>query len=449
MRSPCWTRSWPPGRAERLTTVIDTLGLDTVRRRSYLRRARAAGLPAVLIVFDTPAALCRERNAGRDRAVPAPVLTAQLRKLSELATEWDAEGWDLVVRVGSHAEPARSADSPPATPSETPARAPDRLEVILQVSRFPWADDPSAWLREIATAAAEIGFGGIALMDHLIQIPQVGRAWDPIPEPWVSLGFLAGLDLPLRLGTLVSPVTFRDPGIIAKTVATLDVLSSGRAFCGLGAGWWAREHDAYGLDFPAPKERLDQLQRCIDILRALWSPGTKAFTGSYASLPETTCYPRPAQPVPILVGGSGERRTLRIAAEQADGCNLPSDAAVLPGKIDVLRRHCAAVGRDPSRGGGDGPRSADHRPRPRGHRGPGRTAPGADAGRDLRRAPPRRAGARPCRAVSCAGRPGGEHGVLLVARPDRSRRSEPMPATAQPACRYPLNDLIGRLTLYS
>ncbi len=334
------------GRA--LTTVIDTLGLDTVRRRSYLSRARAAGLPAVLIVFDTPAALCRERNAGRDRAVPAPVLTAQLRKLSELATEFVAEGWDLVVRVSSHAEPSRSADSPPATPSETPARAPDRLEVILQVSRFPWADDPSAWLREIATAAAEIGFGGIALMDHLIQIPQVGRAWDPIPEPWVSLGFLAGLDLPLRLGTLVSPVTFRDPGIIAKTVATLDVLSSGRAFCGLGAGWWAREHDAYGLDFPAPKERLDQLQRCIDILRALWAPGTKAFTGSYASLPETTCYPRPAQPVPILVGGSGERRTLRIAAEQADGCNLPSDAAVLPGKIDVLRRHCAAVGRDPS-----------------------------------------------------------------------------------------------------
>ena len=100
MRSPCWTRSWPPGRAERLTTVVDTLGLDTARRRSYLSRARAAGLPAVLIVFDTPAALCRERNARRDRAVAAPVLTAQLRKLSELATEFDAEGWDLVVRVG-------------------------------------------------------------------------------------------------------------------------------------------------------------------------------------------------------------------------------------------------------------------------------------------------------------------------------------------------------------
>lgn len=332
----------------RLTTVVDTLGLDTARRLSYLSRARAAGLPAVLIVFDTPAAICRERNARRDRAVPTSVLTTQLRKLNELATEFDTEGWDLIVRVGPPAEPVRIAPDPAAIMPEPPTPAPERLDVILQVSRFPWAEHPGPWLREIATAAAEVGFSGIALMDHLIQIPQVGRAWDPIPEPWVTLGFLAGLDLPLRLGTLVSPVTFRDPGIIAKTAATLDVLCGGRAFCGLGAGWWAREHDAFGLDFPAPKERLDQLQRCIDILRALWSPGTKAFTGSYARLPETTCYPRPVQPVPILVGGSGERRTLRIAAEQADGCNLPSDAAVLPGKIDVLRRHCAAVGRDPA-----------------------------------------------------------------------------------------------------
>jgi alkanesulfonate monooxygenase SsuD/methylene tetrahydromethanopterin reductase-like flavin-dependent oxidoreductase (luciferase family) len=158
---------------------------------------------------------------------------------------------------------------------------------------------------------------------------------------------LAGLDTKLRLGTLVSPVTFREPGIIAKTVATLDVLSNGRAFCGLGAGWWLREHQAYGLDFPNNRQRFDQLQVCIETLRALWAPGTKAYHGRYVHLPETTCYPRPVSDVPIIVGGSGERRTLRIAAEQADGCNLPSDQKVLRSKIDILHRHCAAVGRDP------------------------------------------------------------------------------------------------------
>jgi alkanesulfonate monooxygenase SsuD/methylene tetrahydromethanopterin reductase-like flavin-dependent oxidoreductase (luciferase family) len=159
---------------------------------------------------------------------------------------------------------------------------------------------------------------------------------------------LAALDTDLRLGTLVSPITFREPGIIAKTVATLDVLSNGRAFCGLGVGWWLREHQAYGLDFPSDRQRLDQLQVCIETLRALWAPGTKAYHGRYVHLPETTCYPRPVSEVPIIVGGSGERRTLRIVAEQADGCNLPSDQSLLRTKIDILHKHCTAVGRDPA-----------------------------------------------------------------------------------------------------
>ena len=222
-------------------------------------------------------------------------------------------------------------------------------DVILQVSRFPWPEaDPTAWLVDLARAADAYGFAGLALMDHLIQIPQVDRAWEPIPEPWVTLGLLAGLDTRLRLGTLVSPVTFRAPGIIAKAAATLDVLSGGRAFCGLGAGWWLREHQAYGLDFPSDRERLDALQVCIETLRALWAPGTKAYAGRYVHLPETTCYPRPVGRLPILVGGGGERRTLRVVAEQADGCNVPSDPKTLPHKIEVLRRHCADVGRDPA-----------------------------------------------------------------------------------------------------
>jgi alkanesulfonate monooxygenase SsuD/methylene tetrahydromethanopterin reductase-like flavin-dependent oxidoreductase (luciferase family) len=202
-------------------------------------------------------------------------------------------------------------------------------------------------LRGIAVAADEAGFAGIALMDHLIQIPQVGTAWEPIPEAWVTLGLLAGLDTRLRLGTLVSPVTFRPAGVTAKTVATLDAITGGRAFCGVGAGWWEREHLAFGLPFPAPGERLDRLETAIETMRALWSAGTKRYDGQRVMLPETTCYPRPTGRVPVIVGGSGERRTLRIAARLGDGCNVSSDLDTLDAKRAVLERHCREVGRDP------------------------------------------------------------------------------------------------------
>ena len=327
-----------------LTTVIDTLGLDPERRAFYLRQARAAGLPAVLVIMNTPAALCRQRNRDRDRPVPAPVITEQLRRVRSMINTVADEGWDEVLIIDSPVD-APVQPVPPSADDDHPSESGPR--VILQISRFPWGEDPIGWLRDLVLAADALGFHGIALMDHLIQIPQVDRAWEPIPEPWVTLGLLCGLDTKLRLGTLVSPVTFREPGIIAKTVATLDALSGGRAFCGLGAGWWLREHQAYGLDFPAAGERLDRLQVTIETLRALWAPGTKAYNGRYVRLPETTCYPRPVGDVPIIVGGSGERRTLRIVAEQADGANLPSNPKTLLKKIDILHEHCAAVGRDP------------------------------------------------------------------------------------------------------
>jgi alkanesulfonate monooxygenase SsuD/methylene tetrahydromethanopterin reductase-like flavin-dependent oxidoreductase (luciferase family)/predicted kinase len=329
------------GRVRRgLTTVVDTLGLDVVRRGAWLDLARAHGLPAVAVAFDTPPVLCRSRNAGRDRPVPARVLTEQLRSFKGLLL--DAEGWDRVATV--------TTDEPAATPGprDAPTGSPGGrtgLDVVLQVSRFPWGEDPAAWLTGIARAAGEAGFAGIALMDHLIQIPQVGTAWEPIPDPWVTLGLLAGLDTGLRLGTLVSPVTFRPPGITAKTVATLDVISGGRAFCGVGAGWWEREHLAFGLPFPPPAERLDLLETAIETMRALWATGTRPYDGQRVALPETTCYPRPVHGVPVLVGGAGERRTLRIAARLGDGCNVPVD--VVEEKTAVLRRHCEEVGRDP------------------------------------------------------------------------------------------------------
>ena len=230
----------------RLTTVVDTLGLDSDRRQSLRDRARAAGLPAVLVVLDTPARLCRTRNAERDRPVPADALSTQLRKIRTLPALAETEGWDRVIVLS---EVAASADPTAAVaPAAQPYDA--RRQVILQLSRFPWGSDPAGWLREVALTADQVGFAGIALMDHLIQIPQVDRAWAPIPEPWVTLGLLSGLDTTLRLGTLVSPVTLRPAGVTAKAAATLDVLTGGRAFCGLGAGWWDREHAAYGIDFP-------------------------------------------------------------------------------------------------------------------------------------------------------------------------------------------------------
>ncbi|PZF85918.1 LLM class flavin-dependent oxidoreductase [Jiangella anatolica] len=322
-----------------LTVVVDTLGLDADRRREYLTVARNAGLPAVVVVFDTPAELCRARNAARDRPVPAPALASQLRRAAAVQDEAAGEGWDLVVTVR-----ADTPEQPAAAPHQPAAQSDADRQVILQVSRFPWGDDPARWLKDVALAADDAGFAGLALMDHLIQIPQVGRAWDPIPEPFTTLGMIAGLGTGLRLGPLCTPVTFRRGGIIAKSVATLDVLSGGRAFVGIGAGWFGREHDVHGLAFPGPKERLDELERAIETIRALWAPGTKAHKSERVSLPETTSYPRPTGTPQIVVGGSGDR-SLRIAAELGDACNLRTDLA-LDERLAVFEKQRDRTGRD-------------------------------------------------------------------------------------------------------
>ncbi len=334
----------------RLTTVVDTLGFDRDRRRSWLASARASGLPAVAVVLSAPDALCRSRNAVRDRPVPAKVLAQQLRQADLVRAELDGEGWDEVVVVDTDEAPAPAADLPTLDPDR--AEREDRtastgVEVVLQLSRFPWGEDPLQWLHAMARAADEARFSGIALMDHLVQVPQVGRAWDPIPEPWVALGALAGLGTGLRLGTLVTPVTFRPPGVTAKAAATLSALTGGHTFLGVGAGWWEREHAAFGLPFPSARERLDDLDRAVRTMRALWAAGTRAYDDGHVTLPETTCYPRPTGTVPVVVGGGGERRTLRIAAELGDACNLTTtDPDVLSRKVAALRRHCAELGRD-------------------------------------------------------------------------------------------------------
>ncbi len=186
-------------------------------------------------------------------------------------------------------------------------------------------------------------------MDHFLQIPQVGREWEDMLESYTTLGYLAGVTERIRLGTLVTGVTYRNLGHLAKVVATLDVLSGGRALCGLGTGWFEREHKLYGWEFPPLAERYALLEDALELLPLMWGPGAPRFEGRTTVVAEATCYPRPLQErIPILVGGSGERKTLRLVARHADACNLFGDAATVRHKLAVLRAHCEAEGRDPA-----------------------------------------------------------------------------------------------------
>nr|WP_274387894.1 LLM class flavin-dependent oxidoreductase [Salsipaludibacter albus] len=329
--------------ARRLTTVVDTLGLDADRRHALRDLARRHDLTAAVVVVDTPGATCRARNGARDRPVPATALRSQLRRVAETRESLADEDWDRVLTVsGVGPDAAGGVTEATKTAAAQPTSASGLDGVVLHVSRFPWGEDPQAWLVGVARAAEEAGFTGLALMDHLIQVPQVGRAWEPIPEPLVTLGVLAASTTSLRLGTLVSPVTFRPPGVLAKAMATLDVLSGGRAFCGVGAGWFAREHASHDVAFPRVGARQGALERGIEVMRAVWRPGTKAHHGAMVDLPDTTSYPRPTGDLPIVVGGSGAR-TLRIAARLGDASNVRTER--LDEALPVLRDACQQAGR--------------------------------------------------------------------------------------------------------
>jgi len=204
-------------------------------------------------------------------------------------------------------------------------------------------------LAATARAAEEAGCTTFTMMDHWFQMEGFARAQDPMLEGYTSLGFVAGQTERMTLGLMVTGVTYRHPGLLAKIVTTLDVLSGGRAMLGIGAAWYEREHRALGVPFPPISERFERLEETLQICNQMWSNNDGPYDGKHYQLAETLCSPRPIQqPGPkILIGGSGERKTLKLVARYADACNLfaigPTE---VQRKLDILERHCEAEGRD-------------------------------------------------------------------------------------------------------
>lgn len=206
-------------------------------------------------------------------------------------------------------------------------------------------------LAATARAADEGGATTFTLMDHWFQMEAFAPATEPMLEGYTGLGFLAGITRRIRLGLLVTGVTYRYPGLLAKTVATLDVLSGGRAMFGIGAAWYEKEHHALGVPYPPTAERFDRLEETLRIARQMFSDDDGPFSGQHYQLAETICQPKPIQQPgpPVMIGGSGEKKTLRLVAQYGDACNLfAPDVETVAHKIDVLHRHCADLDRDPA-----------------------------------------------------------------------------------------------------
>ena len=226
------------------------------------------------------------------------------------------------------------------------------MKTGLHVVSFSWPDTPASiapTLRGIASAAEEAGISHLSFMDHWFQMEMMAPATEPMLEGYTSLGFMAGLTSTMTLGLLVTGVTYRHPGLLAKTVATLDVLSGGRGELGIGAAWYEREHKGLGVPYPSTRERFERLEETLQICFQMWSDDDGPYEGKHYQLAETICEPRPitAPRPPVMIGGSGERKTLRLVAQYAESCNLfEVGLDEVAHKLDVLRRHCDDLGRD-------------------------------------------------------------------------------------------------------
>ena len=228
------------------------------------------------------------------------------------------------------------------------------MELGIHFANFTLPGGPAAIgpiLSDTARAADEGGCATFTLMDHYFQMEEFADRHEPMLEGYTALGFLAGRTERLTLGLLVTGVTYRHLGLLAKIVTTLDVVSGGRAQLGIGAAWYEREHLALGVPFPPVSERFERLEETLQICHQMWSDDESPFEGKHYQLAETICSPRPvSSPRPrILVGGSGEQKTLRLVARYADACNLFAiEAAEVAHKLEVLDRHCADEQRDPA-----------------------------------------------------------------------------------------------------
>ena len=233
------------------------------------------------------------------------------------------------------------------------------MKIGLQIPDFTWPEGPAAIpgkLAAVAQTAEQAGFSSLWVMDHFFQIGTkdrargLGPAEDEMLEGYSVLAYLAGLTKKVSLGTMVTGVIYRYPGLLAKTVTTLDVLSGGRAYLGIGAAWNEREAKGLGVPFPPIAERFRRLEEALQIVKQMWSDDNGPYNGKYYQLAETLNHPQPLSKPhpPILIGGGGEMKTLRLVAQYADACNLFGQIGVesLRAKLDVLKRHCQEVGRD-------------------------------------------------------------------------------------------------------
>ena len=224
------------------------------------------------------------------------------------------------------------------------------MELGLHVANFTWPGGPQTLARDltrIAVTAEEVGFTKLSVMDHLWQIGNLGPAENDMLEAYTTLGYLAAHTTKIELLAWVTAVVYREPGLLAKAVSTLDVLSEGRAWLGIGAAWNEDESRGLGLPFPGTSERFERLEEALQICLQMWSDSDGPYEGRHYKLARTLNSPQPLRRPhpPILIGGGGEKKTLRLVAQYAQACNLFGTPDV-EHKLDVLRAHCADVGRD-------------------------------------------------------------------------------------------------------
>ena len=226
------------------------------------------------------------------------------------------------------------------------------MRLGIQVNNFTWPGAPAdtgRTFRRIAVDAEQAGLASLWVMDHFFQITMVGEPEEDMLEGWSALAFAAGATEKIQLGTLVTGVTYRHPGVLIKTATTLDVLSGGRAYLGIGAAWNEQEHLGLGVPYPPLKERFERLEETLQLAHQMWADDEKPFEGTHYQLarpmnhPQSVSAPHPK----ILIGGTGEKKTLRMVAQYADACNIfEMPIPAIKAKLEVLQEHCNNVGRD-------------------------------------------------------------------------------------------------------